>query len=172
MKFNRPRARSCTWVQAIPSTNTCRAENGLKAARRRRTWECWLTKCSTWAAMCQKGQPCPGCIQSTVASREREGIFPIYSTLVKPYLDCCIQIWSPKDKNMGLLEWIKSRYTKMIVGLEHLSCEDKLKDCGGSAQWRESSRDTFQDPSSTWKGPTRELESARVYSDSDVFWQQ
>ncbi|PKU31522.1 rna-directed dna polymerase from mobile element jockey-like [Limosa lapponica baueri] len=39
MKLNqvRPSARSCTWVTAIPSTNTGWAENGLRAALRRRT---------------------------------------------------------------------------------------------------------------------------------------
>jgi len=34
----RQSARPCTWVRAIPSTNTGWAENGLRAALRRRTW--------------------------------------------------------------------------------------------------------------------------------------
>jgi len=33
-------ARCCTWVRAIPSTNIGWAENGLRAALRRRTWGC------------------------------------------------------------------------------------------------------------------------------------
>jgi len=44
----RPSARSRTWVRAIPSTNTGWGENGLRAAQRRRTWGCWVTRSSTW----------------------------------------------------------------------------------------------------------------------------
>jgi len=35
MKFNKAK---CTWVGAIPNTNTGCIENGLRAALRRRTW--------------------------------------------------------------------------------------------------------------------------------------
>ena len=38
MKLNRPNARSCTWVGAIPGRNTVWVENGVRAALRRRTW--------------------------------------------------------------------------------------------------------------------------------------
>jgi len=37
MKFNRPSARSCTWVRVAPNTSTGWAESGLRAALRRRT---------------------------------------------------------------------------------------------------------------------------------------
>jgi len=43
----RPSARSCTWVRAIPSTNTGWVKNRLRAAVRR-TWGCWLMRNSTW----------------------------------------------------------------------------------------------------------------------------
>jgi len=43
----RPSTESCTWVRAIPSTNKGWAENGLRAALRRRTWGCWLMRSST-----------------------------------------------------------------------------------------------------------------------------
>jgi len=50
MRFNK--AKSCTWVRAIPSTHTVWAENGLRAVLRRRTWGCWL-RSSTWPSnMC------------------------------------------------------------------------------------------------------------------------
>jgi len=68
-----------------------------------------------------------GCIKTSVASRSREIIPALYSTLVRLRLESCIQLWSPQHKkDMDLLEWVQSRATKMIRGLEHLSYEEKL----------------------------------------------
>ena len=56
----RPSARSCTWVRAIPSTNTGWVGNGLKAALSRRTLGCWLIRVSTWPGnMCLSLQDQP-----------------------------------------------------------------------------------------------------------------
>jgi len=47
LKFNMAKYRVLHVTQGIPSTNTGREKNGLKAAWRRRTWGCWLTRRST-----------------------------------------------------------------------------------------------------------------------------
>jgi len=52
----------------------------------------------------QKANHIPGCIKSSVASRAREGILPLCSALVRPYLESCIQLWGPQHrKDMDLL---------------------------------------------------------------------
>ena len=69
--------------------------------------------------------------RSWAASRVREVILPLYSALVRPHLEYCILMWSPKyRKNMDLLECIWRRSTKLIQGMEHHSSEDRLRELG------------------------------------------
>jgi len=55
-------------------------------------------------------------------------IGPLYSALVRPYLDYNVQAWGPQNrKDAELLERVQRRAPKMIKSLENLSYKENLR---------------------------------------------
>lgn len=128
-------AKSCTWEEKIQGINTCWGSPRWKASRQKRTWGLsfwtWASSCTwprnvylqwrklmvSWLALgevCQKvkGQD-PYPLLSTGESTPRL-ICPVLGSLV----------W---DIDMERDQW---RATKMLKGMEHLSCERRKEQLG------------------------------------------
>ncbi|GAB0180362.1 hypothetical protein GRJ2_000501500 [Grus japonensis] len=68
-----------------------------------------------------------GYIKKSMASRSREVILP----LCPGEATYCVQFWAPQfKKDTELLERVQRRATRMMRGLEHLSCEERLRELG------------------------------------------
>jgi len=80
-----------------------------------------------------------------ISSQSEEENILLYSEMVQPRLEYCVHFWAPQFKqDVKVFECFQRRATKMVKGLEEVSCQEQLRILGLSGDkfllvWRKGS---------------------------------
>ena len=94
------------WLECCPAER----ELGMLADSR-------LNRSQEDALAAKRANPILGCIKHSITAWPKEVIVLLYSLLVWPHLEHCVQFWAPQFKdNVQVLECVQRRATKLVKG--------------------------------------------------------
>lgn len=111
----------CTWNRITLGVYIGWGASGCGAVLWKGNWRVFLN--SVWVSiipwwLAKRANRVLECTEHSIINWLKEVIFLLYSALVWPHFEYCVQFRAPQHKKDITLEWVQTRAIKMVRGLE------------------------------------------------------